>query len=358
MSQSFDLPVDVPWYPIAASPDMMDMQFGTGFFPPPWRSSLAIFAYEPSPDDLPSEMCNQKITYLKVSCSVTGYQPTAQETADLVAAPPPENYNPSTVDYNPAPIEVGLPTAPGGAVQDNLSDALDYADASFGCYGVLLNVAVFPSTTTVVETSGATITKTFTYRAVGAPFPNPYSTGGLTFSTPAGGPIRRHAFFTRSRHGFIVPARGLQIDLPMCTDVVLQMLVGNDSSGIITAYQGSAPVFGTSIPTASTSPQSVSISAAGPITQIVIRAHGDNCYLVGITYDDAERSVTIADYPHIVDFEPKSRDLYQGATDQDEISNRLQFERQRREIDDERVVIADGAWLKRGRLVRRSIGHW
>jgi hypothetical protein len=82
MSQSFDLSVDVPWQLIAASPDMMDTTFGGDHlmglqfpeFPPSWPSSLAIYACERSPDDLPVEMCNQKITYLKVTCSITGYQ--------------------------------------------------------------------------------------------------------------------------------------------------------------------------------------------------------------------------------------------------------------------------------------------
>ena len=65
MSQSLGLPIDVPWSLIAASPDMMDTTFCDDGFPPPWRSSLAIYAYEPSPDDLPQQLCDQRVTYLK-----------------------------------------------------------------------------------------------------------------------------------------------------------------------------------------------------------------------------------------------------------------------------------------------------
>ena len=83
MAQTFDIPIDVPWKLVAASPDMMDVTFCDAGFPPPWRSSLVIYAYEPAPTDLPQQLCDQKITYLKVACSITGFQPTQQETQEL-----------------------------------------------------------------------------------------------------------------------------------------------------------------------------------------------------------------------------------------------------------------------------------
>jgi hypothetical protein len=60
---------------------MMETTFCDGGFPPPWRSSLAISAYEPSPNDLPKELCNQRITYLKL-----GLTPYTEFHLDLSCA--------------------------------------------------------------------------------------------------------------------------------------------------------------------------------------------------------------------------------------------------------------------------------
>ena len=114
-TNSFALPIDVPWYLIAASPDMMTTSFcnqpgdDANAYPPAWHSSLAIYAYEPSPDDLPTELCNQKITYLKVTCSITGFQPTAEESSELAGSP----YNFSSPYTNPAPFELAFPNNVG-----------------------------------------------------------------------------------------------------------------------------------------------------------------------------------------------------------------------------------------------------
>lgn len=59
---SMSLPINIPWRLIAASPDMMDPRFGNKRFPFKWRSSLAIYAYEPKSDELPEDLCGQRIT--------------------------------------------------------------------------------------------------------------------------------------------------------------------------------------------------------------------------------------------------------------------------------------------------------
>ncbi len=41
---------------------------------------MAISAYEPKPEDLPEELCGDRITYLKITTTITGYQPTEEET--------------------------------------------------------------------------------------------------------------------------------------------------------------------------------------------------------------------------------------------------------------------------------------
>lgn len=113
-----NLPVDVPWTLIDASQDMMDITFCNKKYPSPFKSSMAIFAYEPKSEELPEEFCGRKICFLKISCSITGYQPAEDEKAGIV-----ELLERSEVDYS-----------------DIEKIIMEY----FGCYGVLLNVSVHP----------------------------------------------------------------------------------------------------------------------------------------------------------------------------------------------------------------------
>jgi hypothetical protein len=114
----FNLPVDIPWKLIDSSADMMDITFCNKRFPPPFRSSIAIYAFEPKEDELPDELCGDRITYLKVSCSITGYQPTGDEKEQIVELL-------DTLETDPKHIE-------------------ELIEEYFGCYGVMLNVSVHP----------------------------------------------------------------------------------------------------------------------------------------------------------------------------------------------------------------------
>ncbi|CCH79182.1 hypothetical protein BN12_4040014 [Nostocoides japonicum T1-X7] len=71
-SSLLSLPRDIPWKLVAVSPDMMDTDFCDRTFPYRWRSSLAISAYEPSLDDLPEGMCGDRLTFLRVTSTITG----------------------------------------------------------------------------------------------------------------------------------------------------------------------------------------------------------------------------------------------------------------------------------------------
>ena len=66
------LPVDIPWKRLCVSGDMNDGALCDARFPPRWRSSIAIFSYQPPDEDQMYE--NMVVSYLKVSCTVTGYQ--------------------------------------------------------------------------------------------------------------------------------------------------------------------------------------------------------------------------------------------------------------------------------------------
>lgn len=111
-------PEDIPWQLMCVSNDMLDPNKCNKKFPMPWKSSIAISAYEPKEEELPEPFCAGKITYLKITVSITGYQPTEQEIKD------------GFVEFGNTPIEVALD---------------DIFATYFGCYGVLLNIAVFPN---------------------------------------------------------------------------------------------------------------------------------------------------------------------------------------------------------------------
>ena len=97
---------------------MMDVTWCNKKYPPPFRSSIAVYAFEPSEDDLPSELCGAHVSYLKISCSISGYQPTGEEKAQIVTLS--EQLEVDNNDFN------------------------KLVDTYLGCYGVLLNVSVHP----------------------------------------------------------------------------------------------------------------------------------------------------------------------------------------------------------------------
>ena len=107
------LPIDIPWKRIAASSDMIDSQYGDRKFPPKWRSSVSVFYHEPN--DLVDTYCDRKVTYLKVACSITGYQPGR---------------------------EVGISTPP---IDDRWEEEVTkLGERYLPCLGAILQVAVFP----------------------------------------------------------------------------------------------------------------------------------------------------------------------------------------------------------------------
>ncbi|MCC5886564.1 MAG: OmpA family protein [Gammaproteobacteria bacterium] len=113
------LPVDIPWKLIDVSSGMMKTGFCDGSQPPQWRPSVAVFAWEPDPEQVPHR-CDTRVTYLKVSVTATGLQ------APLTDDP--------QFDLN--------------SELEFINDAGSFSSFLRGrylaCYGVLLNVSVFP----------------------------------------------------------------------------------------------------------------------------------------------------------------------------------------------------------------------
>lgn len=69
----FSLPTDIPWRRICVSSDMLDPIVCDDERPPKWRSSMAVFRYDPAEDYQPYE--NEAVTYLKVVTTITPFQP-------------------------------------------------------------------------------------------------------------------------------------------------------------------------------------------------------------------------------------------------------------------------------------------
>lgn len=72
-----NLPTDIPWQRICVTEDMVDRVVCDNELPPKWHSSIAVFKYVP-PDDFQLH-AGRKITYLKVTATITGYQPLDEE---------------------------------------------------------------------------------------------------------------------------------------------------------------------------------------------------------------------------------------------------------------------------------------
>lgn len=110
-------PQEIPWKHFATSKDMMDTNIEDRKFPVKWKSSMAFFYFMPDLD--PAILNGRKIIYLKIVCSITGYQ----------------------VDNNELGVDVANPKEWDSRVYNNFDELIrDY----YPCYGALLHLAVFP----------------------------------------------------------------------------------------------------------------------------------------------------------------------------------------------------------------------
>ena len=300
-TQLLNLPINIPWKQIAVSPDMMDTKFCNKKFPFAWRSSLAISAYEPKPEDLPEELCNERITYLKITCSITGYQPTKEEQNQIF------------VEFSDIPIEQLL----------QILEERSY----FACYGVLLNVAVFP---------GAKIIKK--YRDVDINFvqlpledvPNPLEISSVKFEAegalenhgvdifPEGGDNQRELDLQKKLTVTLPPSDQIEkVHAKVAhfgTKVSMEAFKGNNSVGSSVAQSDENTVHD----------HELLIESQEGIERVVFTVPEGSASLLEFGYSVViEETSTIPedlkDYPHIIDFEPKMRDLYQAATETGEV---------------------------------------
>lgn len=120
-----NLPVDIPWERRCVSADMIDAHLCDTTSPPRWRSSIAIFQYEPDKENQNYE--GMTISYLKVACTITGYQ---------------EDPNEIGTDRR------GLRSYWKG--QPGIENYLDVLQKYYACYGAVLEVTVGPASPTSV----------------------------------------------------------------------------------------------------------------------------------------------------------------------------------------------------------------
>ncbi len=315
--QSLNLPINVPWKQIAVSPDMMDRTFCNKRFPFAWRTSMAISVYEPKPEDLPEELCGDLITYIKVTTSITGYQPTKKETSQL------DDYlgNKSIV-FSDVSLE-------------------DYEDAFkrlssyyFACYGVMLNVAVFSNPNTkkeLIERNRIDFSK---IRKQGLPNNSPFLEPGTTLDNPYNnaGVIFESGQQQNSLVNLITLGNGTDSELDIHTkiEITIPATTGLAAVEARITYLSSAGVkmeafsanglVGTEISESAPNQVHTLTIKSADIIKVIITSSENNASLLEFAYFiSKEVALTLEDYPHIISFEPNRRDLYQAATQTGEV---------------------------------------
>ncbi len=285
------LPEETTWKLLAVSPDMMDTQFCNKRFPFRWRSSLAISAFEPKPEDLPEELCEGRITFLKLTATITGYQPSREETEEGHASFP------------------NVPT-------EELSRIIDQY---FACYGALLNVAVFPHPNRKIVNKWIVID--FTEQSPGTLLLNPFASEGATFEAVGQ---------TDNRITDIFPAGGdgkgeldlfqeLIVTFSATSKVEAKVVHFNDAGIEMEAFDGA-----TSIESQAAGPEQgqvhqLVIEAEG-IDRVVFKAPQNEAALLEFAYLGKEsKPFELIKFPHIIDVEPKTRDLIQASSETGEI---------------------------------------
>jgi len=297
-SQLMKMPIYIPWRIIATSQDMMDKTYCNKKFPHAWRSSMTISAYEPKKEDLPDDLCGDRITYLKVTCSITGYQPSKEETDEI---------------YN---------TYSGIATEDDMLRMDRILSEYFACYGALVNVAVFP-TNKFKEEVIEHIVK-FDGLKKGAIYGNPLKLGDVEINVigepnnvavdecpPGGDGIVELNLFKKT-----------SIKIPKSCRVIAKISDHTEYPTTMKAYKRTTLFKTLTLPNSPEIPFKTYDIEGDDIDNVVFESPKNKAYLGEFIYYTKKKETipySLADYPHIIDFEPKRRDLYQSATETGEI---------------------------------------
>ena len=78
-----NLPIDIPWERMCVTTDMLDTSEGAAAgMPPLWQSSLALYRYVP--EDEYQVYPRRRILYLKLTCTITNFQPKDDQLVGLI----------------------------------------------------------------------------------------------------------------------------------------------------------------------------------------------------------------------------------------------------------------------------------
>jgi hypothetical protein len=289
MAQVLDLPINVPWTLLGASEDMMDNEGCDRQFPLEWRTSLALSAFEPNPEDLPEGLCDTTITFLKVTCTITGLQASRDETKR----------------GHDAFSKVG-----------DLSAILD--KVYLACYGTLVNVAVTPSPVTRTQLDSAFTS--FGGLEPSDTHPNPLSIDDVSFRA-----VNRDqnqvldlSLDDGTQPRVLDLQREMEVTVP-ATPRVTARLIHRQAEVTMDAFRGTQLVGSQRAGPAGEQVDVLQVDGEG-IDRVVLRASDDKAFLLELVHAfEVEVPIGIEDFPRIIDFEPKMRDLYQGATEDGEV---------------------------------------
>lgn len=126
---TLSLPVDIPWRRLAFSTDMVDRDFASADLPPKWRSSLVVFYHLVPVEDTALDYPDGRLVYLRVSSSITGFNPNEELRNAFVSATEADE---------------------AGDAQESTWQSIlasDWASTYWPCLGAILQVAVYPHPT-------------------------------------------------------------------------------------------------------------------------------------------------------------------------------------------------------------------
>ena len=116
MASQLAFPLDIPWTRVCVTEDMIDRVVCDDTLPPKWNSSLAVYKYVPEEEY--QSYPDYKISYLKVTATITGYQAVEDEIQ-------------GDIDWD-------------GVSTTTFDSAADLLKSYFPCTGAIVQVVVGP----------------------------------------------------------------------------------------------------------------------------------------------------------------------------------------------------------------------
>jgi hypothetical protein len=187
----------------------------------------------------------------------------------------------------------------------------------YACYGVLLNVAVFPRTKTIRQLEPKRIG--FEAYEVGSELPNPLQLDTFTLQRPRG-PHRIVDLSTDGATQQLAIQPLVSVSFPPAVKVQVKVIQLGTAVVTMEAMAGAVIVDTKTTTVQPGRTQTLESIERDGIDGLVVRVADGSASLVEVTVFVAhEVPVSLNDYPHIIAFEPKMRDLYQAATDSGEV---------------------------------------